>query len=79
MVFVTHMLYIVFFLLEKNNNCEKGEAKKESLQIINFIFRQMNSSGRYTGNLRIWTFVPFKNIVRYSSIRSEGTGERETG
>ena len=66
------------FSIEKNNNCEKGEAKKENLQIINFIFRQMNSSGKYIRNLRIWTFVPLKSTVRYSSIRSEGTGERET-
>lgn len=74
-LFSSHVLYSVF-PFGKNNNCEKGgkEGKSSDCRLV---FRQVNSSKRYTGNLRSWIFILLKKFVSYSSTRWEGTGEGE--
>lgn len=75
--FLTCLIYIAFSPHWRNNNCEKWSKEGKSSD-CRLVFRQMNSSREYIGNLRIWTFILFKSAVRYSSIRCEGTGERES-
>lgn len=74
-MFLTQMFYILFSLLFGGNNYEK-ESKEGKSSNCRLVFRQINSSKKYIGDLRICTFMLLKR-VRYSSTKQRQK-ERDT-